>query len=123
MGRLSTHVLDTALTGETPAGGVAIRLSRIDGDGQAAPRFSRRAPMPTGAPDSPRFSPDDAFVCGRYELTFAIGDYFRAQGLSLPEPAFLDEVPIRFGIAEARRAITTCRCSPRPWGCTTYRGS
>jgi len=118
MGRLSTHVLDTAQG--KPAGGVAIRLSRIDGDGSRTTLLETRTNA-DGRTDSPLLT-GDAFVCGRYELTFAIGDYFRAQGLSLPEPAFLDEVPIRFGIAEPDGHYHVPLLAS-PWGCTTYRGS
>jgi hypothetical protein len=50
---------------------------------------------------------------GRYRLVFHVGDYFRAAGVALPDPPFVDVVPIDFGIAEDA-AATTCRWSARP---------
>lgn len=118
MGRLSTHVLDTAQG--KPAAGVAITLVRIDADDSRTILVETRTNA-DGRTDAPLLTGDD-FACGRYELVFAIGDYFRAQGLNLPEPAFLDEVPIRFGIAEPDGHYHVPLLAS-PWGCTTYRGS
>jgi hypothetical protein len=50
---------------------------------------------------------------GRYELVFAAGDYFAAQGVALPEPRFVDRVTIAFGVADPART-TTCRWWSRP---------
>ena len=58
---------------------------------------------------------------GEYELVFAAGDYLRRQGASLPDPAFLDIIPIRFGMAEARHYHVPLLVSP--YGYSTYRGS
>jgi 5-hydroxyisourate hydrolase len=118
MGRLSTHVLDTA--NGKPAGGVAVTLSRLEDDGSRTILVETRTNA-DGRTDAPLLT-GDAFACGRYELVFAIGDYFRAGGLNLPEPAFLDEVPIRFGIAEPNGHYHVPLLAS-PWGCTTYRGS
>ncbi|MNF11421.1 5-hydroxyisourate hydrolase [compost metagenome] len=57
-----------------------------------------------------------------YELEFAAGDYFRAQGTQLPEPAFLDVVPLRFGIADVN-AHYHVPLLVSPWSYSTYRGS
>jgi len=118
MGRLSTHVLDTAQG--KPAGGVAITLHRLNADGSRTILVETRTNA-DGRTDAPLLS-GDTFICGRYEIVFAIGDYFRAQGAALPEPAFLDEVPIRFGIAEPDGHYHVPLLAS-PWGCTTYRGS
>jgi 5-hydroxyisourate hydrolase len=61
-------------------------------------------------------------VAGVYELEFAAGDYFRAQGVKLPEPAFLDVVPLRFGIADTG-AHYHVPLLVSPWSYSTYRGS
>ena len=62
-----------------------------------------------------------AFQPGRYELLFHVGDYFRAQGVTLADPAFLDIVPIRFGISEEAHYHVPLLVSP--YGYSTYRGS
>jgi 5-hydroxyisourate hydrolase len=63
-----------------------------------------------------------AFVPGRYELAFHIGAYFAAGGAALPQPAFLDIVPIRFGMADAG-AHYHVPLLVSPWSYSTYRGS
>ena len=62
-----------------------------------------------------------AFATGEYELVFKAGDYLRGQGASLPAPAFLDVVPIRFGMAEQTHYHVPLLVSP--YGYSTYRGS
>ena len=112
-GKLTTHVLDT-MNG-CPAAGMAVRLYRdgaplmalqLNADGRA------EAPLLAG----------DTFLPGRYRLVFAVADYFRARGVELPEPAFLDEVPLDFGIADpASHYHVPLLVSP--WSYSTYRGS
>ena len=115
---LTTHVLDT--TRGQPAEGMAIDLYRIDGE--------RREKLRTvttnsdGRIDGGPILIGDAFVAGTYELVFHAGDYLRRHGAALAEPAFLDVVPIRFGIAD----ITGHYHVPlllSPYGYSTYRGS
>ena len=62
-----------------------------------------------------------AFQVGSYELTFHVGDYFRAKGISLADPPFLDIVPLRFSIAEDAHYHVPLLVSP--FGYSTYRGS
>lgn len=64
----------------------------------------------------------DSFIAGTYELLFRAGDYLRASGIKLPEPAFLDLVPIRFGIADTT-AHYHVPLLISPYGYSTYRGS
>ncbi|NUS19894.1 MAG: hydroxyisourate hydrolase [Mesorhizobium sp.] len=115
-GRLTTHVLDTA-TGR-PAKGLLIELFRIEG--QSRTHLKTVATNDDGRCDAPLLAGAD-FRIGQYELVFAAGDYLRGQGTSLPEPAFLDIVPIRFGIAEQRHYHVPLLISP--YGYSTYRGS
>lgn len=117
-GRLTTHVLDTA--SGRPAAGVAISLNAIGADG-AAILVSRHVTNADGRCDAPILS-GETMKAGVYELVFEIGAYFRAQGVTLAEPAFLDQIPIRFGLADA----TTHYHVPllvSPYGFSTYRGS
>ncbi|RWM25889.1 hydroxyisourate hydrolase [Mesorhizobium sp.] len=115
-GRLTTHVLDTA-TGR-PAKGLSIELFRIER--QARTRLKTVTTNDDGRCDAPLLAGAD-FRTGEYELVFAAGDYLRGQGISLPEPAFLDIVPIRFGMAEERHYHVPLLISP--YGYSTYRGS
>ncbi len=64
----------------------------------------------------------EAFTAGHYELRFHAGDYLRSTGVSLPDPAFLDLIPIRFGIADASSHYHVPLLLS-PYGYSTYRGS
>lgn len=116
MGRLTTHVLDTA-HGQ-PAAGVVIELYGLGDERRfvtsTATNADGRAPRP--------LLEGDACVAGVYELVFHAGDYFRGRGVELPEPPFLDRVVIRFGIAApAQHYHVPLLISP--YGYATYRGS
>ena len=59
---------------------------------------------------------------GRYRLLFAVAPYFRGLGVTLPDPPFIDTVPVDFGIADAAgRYHVPLLVSP--WAYSTYRGS
>ena len=116
MGRLSTHILDTAQG--KPAAGVRVELFREDGAGE---RLAERVTNADGRCEQPLLT-GEAVVPGRYRLVFHIGEYFRAQGLPLADPAFLEQVPIAFGIADPN-AHYHVPLLASPWGYTTYRGS
>ena len=117
MGRLTTHVLDTA-TG-CPAAGVRIELHRLEGSARVA--VAEAVTNADGRCDGPLLE-GDALTAGIYELTFHAGAYFDALGLDLPEPKFLDTVPIRFGVADAGQHYHVPLLIS-PFGCSTYRGS
>lgn len=117
MGKLSTHVLDTAHG--RPGAGVKVELYGIDAerrtllktdvtnaDGRCA------APLLEGALLRP----------GQYELVFHAGDYFAAQGVELPSPRFLDRVTIAFGIFDSEQNYHVPLVMT-PWSYSTYRGS
>jgi 5-hydroxyisourate hydrolase len=112
MGRLTTHVLDTA--SGRPAAGVRVTLTR---DGAVLAETRTNA---DGRTDKPLLD-GAAFQAGSYELTFHVGDYFRAAGATLSEPAFLDVVPLRFSVAEDSHYHVPLLVSP--FGYSTYRGS
>jgi 5-hydroxyisourate hydrolase len=116
MGRLSTHVLDTA--NGKPAAGVRIELSILDGD-----RWQKLKAVETnaeGRTDEPLLA-GDQLKPGRYELLFHIGEYFGKGETHAAEP-FLDSIPIRFGVADAGAHYhIPLLCTP--WSYATYRGS
>lgn len=116
-GRLTTHVLDTA-SGQ-PAAGLRIDLRRIDAGGPAPLRTVRT--NADGRCDGPLLQ-GDALAAGEYELLFHVGDYWRDRGHALPEPAFLEVVPVRFGIADAFGHYHV-PLLVSPYGYSTYRGS
>ncbi|UVK43199.1 hydroxyisourate hydrolase [Mesorhizobium sp. AR07] len=115
-GRLTTHVLDTA-TGK-PAAGLSIALYHLQGD--ARTHLKTVVTNADGRCDAPLLAGAE-FRTGEYELVFAAGDYLRSLGTTLPKPAFLDSVPIRFGMAEAVHYHVPLLVSP--YGYSTYRGS
>ncbi|MDH5356182.1 MAG: hydroxyisourate hydrolase [Gammaproteobacteria bacterium] len=116
MGRLTTHVLDTAHG--CPAAAVSVELYRIDARRELIKKDQTNS---DGRLDSPLLDADE-FKTGVYELVFQAGDYFRANHTDLPEPAFVDEVVLRFGIADAD-AHYHVPLLVSPWSYSTYRGS
>jgi 5-hydroxyisourate hydrolase len=111
MASLSTHVLDTAHG--RPAAGMTLALWH-----EGALRFE-------GATDTdgrcPGLAAAGPFAPGTYRIEFRVADYFRAQGMALPDPPFLDRVPIDFGIAGDGHYHVPLLASPFAY--STYRGS
>lgn len=120
-GSLTTHVLDTA-RGQ-PAAGVTIELFRLLGEAgdERRERLTRTVTNADGRTDRPPLQGVDLRV-GRYELVFLVGDYFRRTAADLPEPPFIDRVPICFGVADAS-AHYHVPLLVSPWSYATYRGS
>ncbi|MFW6077232.1 MAG: hydroxyisourate hydrolase [Hyphomicrobiales bacterium] len=115
MGRLTTHILDTA--SGRPAAGLVVELWR----GDSAECLKTVTTNADGRLDGPILE-GDALTAGTYELRFRAGDYLRALGLELAEPAFLDVIPVRFGIADAAQHYHVPLLLS-PYGYSTYRGS
>jgi 5-hydroxyisourate hydrolase len=118
-GSLTTHVLDTAQG--CPAAGMLIEVWWLE-----ASRGDRRLLKSVytnadGRTDEPVLEGAD-FNAGRYELVFAVGAYFAAQGMITAAPPFLDEVPVRFGVADATSHYHVPLLTS-PWTYCTYRGS
>ncbi len=111
-GTLTTHVLDTARG--RPAAGLVVELMR------GGERLARVATNADGRTDAP-ILPAEAFAPGAYELRFHAGDWLRAEGLIGEGTAFLDVIPIAFGMAEATHHHVPLLLSP--YGYSTYRGS
>ena len=117
MGRLSTHVLDTARG--RPAAGVTVRLYRIDSGGGRT-LLTESVTNHDGRTDAPLLS-GETFLAGVYELHFAVAAYF-ASDPQVPSVPFLDIVPIRFGIADPNAGYHV-PLLVSPWSYSTYRGS
>ncbi|OYU74194.1 MAG: hydroxyisourate hydrolase [Burkholderiales bacterium PBB5] len=118
MGHLSTHVLDT-MNG-CPATGMRVTLQRIDATGALT---LRTLTLNTDGrnPDGPLLDAASMAV-GRYRLLFEVAPYFRARGVVLPDPAFIDTVQLDFGIADAAGHYHV-PLLVSPWAYSTYRGS
>lgn len=117
MGRLTTHVLDTAAG--RPGAGMGLELYRI-GDG-GRERLASAVTNADGRCPTPLLE-GEAFTPGIYELVFHAGDYFAARGVGLPSPRFLDRIVIRFGIAAPDEHYHV-PLLVSPYGYATYRGS
>lgn len=117
MGRLTTHVLDTTSGG--PASGMEVSLWRLDADGPQ--KLAQVTLNHDGRADAPLLE-GAGMRPGRYRLVFSVAAYFRAAGLRLPEPPFLDEVPLEFGLADPQ-AHYHVPLLASPWAYSTYRGS
>lgn len=112
-GKLTTHVLDTAQG--CPAAGMTIELWRCD-------RLLKTSLTNADGRTNGPLLIDDELIVGGYELRFSVGDYFRQHFSQLPEPLFLETIPIQFGIADATAHYhVPLLCSP--WSYSTYRGS
>lgn len=115
-GFLTTHVLDTGRG--CPAEGVAIWLYRVTGNSHS--KIAETVTNADGRTDGP-ILPVETFTTGTYELIFHAGDYLRATQQAGAEPLFLDQIPIRFGMAEDSHYHVPLLLSP--YGYSTYRGS
>jgi 5-hydroxyisourate hydrolase len=110
MGKLTTHVLDTAQG--RPGAGIRVEVFRLEGETGTlvASAITNRE----GRTDAPLLE-GEKLRTGTYQLVFHVGAYFKSQG-------FLDAVPVRFGIADASAHYhVPLLCSP--WSYSTYRGS
>ncbi len=120
MRRLTTHVLDTAHG--RPARGVRVDLHRLGPDDRAS-LVKTVLTNADGRTDEPLLA-GQAMAAGQYELLFHVGAYFRDTGAALADPPFLDQVPVRFAIADVGTdAHYHVPLLVSPWGYTTYRGS
>lgn len=117
MGKLSTHVLDTAHG--RPGAGVKVELYAVDGGQRTL--VKQDATNQDGRCNTPLLE-GEQLRAGQYELVFAAGDYFAAQGVALPAPRFIDRVTIAFGVADPAQNYHV-PLVVTPWSYSTYRGS
>lgn len=118
-GKLTTHVLDTAHG--CPAVNMTIELWWINPDSGERSCLKTMQTNQDGRTDAPVLL-DAELQPGIYELIFDVGDYFKQYLTNLPEPLFLDRVPIRFGIADPEVHYHVPLLTS-PWSYSTYRGS
>lgn len=118
-GKLTTHILDT--THGCPAVDVLVELWSVDPTSGDRTLLKTVRTNQDGRTDTPLLA-GDSFQSGKYELVFAMGDYFAKKNLELPAPNFLDHIPIRFGVADPTIHYHVPLLAS-PWSYTTYRGS
>lgn len=115
---LSTHVLDT-MHG-SPAAGMAVALYTTQGGAATlVKRFNLNADGRN--PDGPLYD-NASLKTGTYRLVFDVAGYFKSRGVKLPEPNFLDQVSLDFGVADATQHYHV-PLLVSPWSYSTYRGS
>jgi 5-hydroxyisourate hydrolase len=102
-----------------PAQGVRIQLCRVERDGRT---LLKEADTNADGRCDEALLEGAAFQAGTYELVFHAGDYFAAKAVPLPEPRFVDQVVVRFGIADAAQNYHV-PLVVTPWSWSTYRGS
>ena len=117
MAGLTTHVLDT-MTG-CPAAGMRVSLYRLEG--ASARELKSLVLNADGRADVPLLAGGE-MVAGRYRLVFELAAYFKGRGVALPEPPFLDAVPLEFGLADIDSHYHVPLLAS-PWAYSTYRGS
>lgn len=115
MSGLTTHILDQA-SGK-PAAGVVVRVSRRDGADLVQVTEQR-----TDADGRARLIAGEDLAVGGYRLEFAIGDHFKASGLPITDPPFLDVVVIDFAVSNTQQHWHV-PLLVSPYGYSTYRGS
>ncbi|MEH7416784.1 hydroxyisourate hydrolase [Neobacillus drentensis] len=114
---ITTHILD--LSHGQPASNVTIELYFFSNGEKHLLKTAMT--NSDGRLDQPLLSQVEMDI-GTYELIFHIGDYFRSKSLKLPDPLFLDQVPVRFGISNLESHYHVPLLIS-PYGYQIYRGS
>ena len=118
---LSTHVLDT-MHG-APASGMAVSFYITSGPGGADATLVKQFTLNSDGRNPDGLLYDSATLkVGTYRLVFDVAGYFKALGVALPEPNFLNGVTIDFGVADIS-AHYHVPLLVSPWSYSTYRGS
>lgn len=116
--KLTTHVLDTA--NGCPAVGMKIILASVNSHDEKT-LLKTTITNKDGRTDQPLLVGEELKI-GIYELVFYVGDYFKQYLINLPNPPFLNYVPIQFGIANSINHYHV-PLLVSPWSYSTYRGS
>ncbi len=115
---LSTHVLDT-MNG-CPAAGMSVALYATEGE--QASLLKRLVLNADGRNPDGLLLDAVSMKSGTYRLVFDVAGYFKARGVSLPEPNFLNQVSLDFGVAHPEQHYHV-PLLVSPWSYSTYRGS
>ncbi len=115
MGRLTTHVLDTAHG--RPGAGIRVKLFALQGERHL---IANTMTNDDGRTEEPLLS-EETFIAGSYELEFSVGEYFAATGIETGDPPFLGDIVIRFAVKDGEDYHVPLLVSP--WSYSTYRGS
>ncbi|PZU96178.1 MAG: hydroxyisourate hydrolase [Pseudanabaena sp.] len=118
-GKLSTHVLDTVHG--CPARNMQIELWAIAESNQQRTLLKTLRTNKDGRTDQPLLVGAE-MQTGIYEICFYVEDYFASCGAALPQPNFLNIVPVRFGIADPSGSYHVPLLVSL-WAYSTYRGS
>lgn len=116
MGRLTTHVLDTA--SGIPAKAMRLSLYRMTQGERIL--LKEIVTNSDGRCDGPLLEGTE-LKKGQYELVFDVESYFKSRA-NLTDPPFLGHIPIRFAIAD-NTAHYHVPLLVSPWAYSTYRGS
>ncbi|MDH3688824.1 MAG: hydroxyisourate hydrolase [Gammaproteobacteria bacterium] len=117
MAGITTHVLDTV--NGSPGAGMRIDFSVLEGDSYRLVKTVHT--NQDGRTDEMILAPEATKV-GQYEILFHVREYFEKLGVELPDPPFIDEVPVRFAVFDTTQHYHVPMLAT-PWSCTTYRGS
>ncbi len=116
VGKLSTHVLDTA--NGRPAAHMRYQLFWVEERGEVPMKSGTT--NADGRADGPLLE-GERFGAGCYKLIFHVGDYFADIGH--PDARrFLDRVPLVFVVDDATKNYHV-PLLVSPWAYSTYRGS
>ncbi|MBX8463642.1 MULTISPECIES: hydroxyisourate hydrolase [unclassified Deinococcus] len=114
---LSTHVLDTARG--RPAAGIRVELRAVQG--QTRTLLAGAVTNADGRTDAPLIARGELRP-GTFELTFHVAPYFADMAGVEGAAPFLDEITLRFTVADAA-AHYHVPLLVSPWSYSTYRGS
>ena len=115
MGRLTTHILDTAHG--RPGAGIRVKLFALQGERHL---IANTVTNDDGRTEEPLLN-DETFRAGRYELEFSVGEYFASSGIDVDDPPFFADIVIRFALKDGEQYHVPLLVSP--WSYATYRGS
>ncbi|MDI1283571.1 MAG: hydroxyisourate hydrolase [Reyranella sp.] len=113
-GGISIHVFDVSR-------GIAATGLRVELKGPDGKRLASGEINASGVLAHPTMQGDGIVATGMYEAVFHVGEWYRAQGVAVPSPAFLEAVPYRFGIADLAQHYHL-PLKMTPWGFSLFRG-
>ena len=108
MAGISIHVYDVSRG--VPASGLRVEVRSPEGKVLVDQQIAATGTLECATP-----------LTGTYEAIFHVGDWYRAQGVAVPKPAFLEAVPYRFGIADLAQHYHL-PLKMTPWGFSLFRG-